>query len=124
MTSISEDFSDWRLRFSRLRASPVEYLESLELQFKNKEPEVAAFVVSDWDRAAELAAQSDARYRNRQPLSPIDGLPVAVKDNIETAEFPTQMQSPIFSGYRSRRNAEVVRRLIDGGAIIVGKTVT
>jgi Asp-tRNA(Asn)/Glu-tRNA(Gln) amidotransferase A subunit family amidase len=124
MNAIWGDFSDWRSRFLRRQASPVEYVGLLELQCQSTEPKVSALVISDWDQAKKLAAESDARYRKHELLSPIDGLPVVVKDNIETAEFPTQMQSPIFAGYQSKRNAEVVRRLINGGAIVVGKTVT
>jgi Asp-tRNA(Asn)/Glu-tRNA(Gln) amidotransferase A subunit family amidase len=124
MNAIRGDFSDWRSRFLRRQASPVEYVGLLELQCQSTEPKVSALVISDWDQAKKLAAESDARYRKHELLSPIDGLPFVVKDNIETAEFPTQMQSPIFAGYQSKRNAEVVRRLIDGGAIVVGKTVT
>lgn len=124
MNSIWCDFSDWRARFLDLRASPVEYIDLLEHKFNDRERDVLAFVVSDWGRARCLAAESDVRYRKRQPLSPIDGLPFVVKDNIETVEFPTQLQSPIFAGYQSRRNAEAVHRLIGGGAIVVGKTVT
>jgi Asp-tRNA(Asn)/Glu-tRNA(Gln) amidotransferase A subunit family amidase len=121
MNAIRGDFSDWRSRFLRRQVSPVEYVGLLELQCQSTEPQVSALVVSNWDQAKKLAAESDARYRKHEPLSPVDGLPFVVKDNIETAEFPTQMQSPIFAGYQSKRNAEVVRRLIDGGAIVVWK---
>src|SRR5262249_56057597 len=57
-------------------------------------------------------------------LSPIDGMPVAIKDVIETVDMPTQMGSPLFLGWRSEKDAASVRALRDAGAVIVGKTVT
>lgn len=120
----SEDFTAWRERFLSGAATPVTYLERQRASFLRREPDVHAFVHADWDRAAVLADQSAQRYRHRRPLSPIDGLPFAIKDIIETADLPTEMGSPIFSGFQARRNAACVMILIEAGAVPVGKTVT
>ena len=58
------------------------------------------------------------------PLSPIDGMPIGIKDIIETADFPTKNGSPIYFGWRSERDGASVAALREAGAVILGKTVT
>ena len=58
------------------------------------------------------------------PLSPIDGMPIGIKDIIETADFPTENGSPIYFGWRSERDGASVAALREAGAVILGKTVT
>jgi Asp-tRNA(Asn)/Glu-tRNA(Gln) amidotransferase A subunit family amidase len=72
-------------------------------------------------READAAA---ARWRAGRPLSPIDGMPVGIKDIIETIDCPTEMGSPLYEGWRSQRDAASVAALRAAGAVIVGKTVT
>src|SRR5262249_38476484 len=74
--------------------------------------------------ARAAADQSTARWRTGQPRSPIDGMPIGIKDIIETADMPTENGSPLFAGFRSERDGASVAALREGGAIIVGKTVT
>src|SRR5262249_53973217 len=62
--------------------------------------------------------------RAGKPLSAIDGMPVGIKDIIETYDMPTQMGSPLFAGWRGERDAASVYALRAAGAVIVGKTVT
>ncbi|MEK9662328.1 MAG: amidase, partial [Alphaproteobacteria bacterium] len=80
------------------------------------------FVVTDMEGARRAADAATARYRAGTPLSAVDGMPVGLKDTIETADLPTQMGSPHFKGYRSNRDAACVDALRRGGAVIVGKT--
>ncbi|WP_028345620.1 amidase [Bradyrhizobium murdochi] len=55
---------------------------------------------------------------------PLRGITVGIKDIMDTAEFPTEMGSPIYRGYRSRGDAAVVMMLKQAGASIIGKTTT
>jgi Asp-tRNA(Asn)/Glu-tRNA(Gln) amidotransferase A subunit family amidase len=55
---------------------------------------------------------------------PLRGIAVGIKDIIDTAEFPTEMGSPIYRGYRPRGDAAVVMMLKQAGASIAGKTTT
>lgn len=57
-------------------------------------------------------------------MSQIDGMPIGVKDIIETADMPTQMGSPIFTDWRPRFDSASVSALKQAGAVILGKTVT
>ena len=63
----------------------------------------------------------NARAQNAGPLR---GIAVGIKDIMDTADFPTEMGSPIYRGYRSRGDAAVVMLLKQAGATIVGKTTT
>ena len=104
--------------------SPRAFLERCIEAIEAREPEVKAFVTLDIEGARKFADESSARYGDGRPASPVDGCPYGVKDIIETADMPTQMGSPIFEGWRSMRDAACVRALRNGGAILLGKTVT
>jgi len=59
---------------------------------------------------------------NPEELSPLNGIPVAVKDNFCTQEIPTSCGSRMLHGYRSPYTATVVNKLLNHGAILMGKT--
>src|SRR5581483_9183794 len=104
--------------------TPRQFLErSLEL-FEAWEPRIGAFVETGIPAARAAAEASTERWRAGKPRSPIDGMPVGIKDIIETADMPTQMGSQLFAGWRSEKDAASVRALRDAGAVILGKTVT
>ena len=75
-------------------------------------------------RRAPTPTASSARWRGGKPLSPIDGMPLGIKDIIETADMPTENGSPLFAGFRSERDAASVAALREAGGVILGKTVT
>lgn len=104
--------------------SPSRYLDRCLERLAAVEREVRAFVVTDVAQARRLAEDATHRYRSGQALSPIDGIPIGVKDIIETRDFPTQMGSEVFAGWQSRRDAWSVHALRSAGAIVVGKTAT
>ena len=79
-----------------------------------------AFVALDEDAVLARARELDAM----EPTGPLHGVPVALKDIIDTADLPTRYGSPIYAEHRPAADATVVRRLRDAGALIIGKTVT
>ena len=79
-----------------------------------------AFAAFDPEVALEAARAVDA-VRNRGPLA---GVPVAVKDVIDTAQYETAYGSPIYRGHRPALDAACVTLLRQSGAVILGKTVT
>jgi len=81
-----------------------------------------AFLAVDRSGAVARAADIDARRQAGQPLGPLAGLPVAVKDALCTADLPTTCGSKMLAGYRPPYDAEVVARLRRADAVIVGKT--
>jgi Asp-tRNA(Asn)/Glu-tRNA(Gln) amidotransferase A subunit family amidase len=104
--------------------SPIQVLNECLAEVDQREPEVAAFTVIDAQAARVAAEASTKRWRANTPLSAIDGMPVGVKDMIDTADLVTGMGSPLFDGYRPRFDAASVQGLREGGAVILGKTVT
>lgn len=110
--------------FASGRDSPVAVLEECLAEIDRREPAVGAFTILDVAAARAAAAASVARWREGRPLSAIDGMPVGVKDMIDTATLVTGMGSPLFDGHRPRFDAASVQGLLEAGAVIVGKTVT
>jgi len=106
------------------RQSPREFLERCLDIIAAREKAVKAFVTLDVKGARKAADAATRRYRAGSPLSPVDGMPLAVKDIIATAGMPTQMNSPAFKGWQSGQDAACVAALRQGGAVIVGKSVT
>ncbi len=104
--------------------TPRDYLERCLETIGQREPEVRAFVVTNIDGAREAADESTSRYKANRPLSMVDGMPVCIKDLYETADMPTQMNSPVYEGWHSHRDAAHVYALRMGGAAVIGKTVT
>ncbi len=72
------------------------------------------------------SAPSSAAPRTsaRASAGPLRGIAVGIKDIIDTADFPTEMGSPIYRGFRPRADAPVVMMLKQAGATIIGKTTT
>jgi Asp-tRNA(Asn)/Glu-tRNA(Gln) amidotransferase A subunit family amidase len=80
-----------------------------------------------WVRVSAEFTLDQARRLDAVPAGergPLHGMPVGVKDIIDTADLPTEYGSPIYAGHRPAEDAEVVSRLRAAGAVIVGKTVT
>ncbi|MFA6264309.1 MAG: amidase [Pseudolabrys sp.] len=104
--------------------TPRHFLERCLERIEQAEPVVQAFVCFDLERARQASDDASVRYRGNRALSPIDGMPLGLKDIIETRHMPTGMNSPIFDGYRPRRDAACVIALRKAGAVFLGKTVT
>jgi Asp-tRNA(Asn)/Glu-tRNA(Gln) amidotransferase A subunit family amidase len=117
-------FCDMQSQFLAGESTPSLYLEKCINAIGAREREIGAFVVMQIEVARQAAEQASRRWRQGTQLSCIDGLPIGIKDIIETRDMPTQMGSPIFAGWSSHRDAASVAALRECGAIIFGKTVT
>ena len=83
---------------------------------------VHAFLKLDPEGAIKAARESDARRSQGKPVSPLDGIPVSVKDLIVTRGIETTAASKMLEGYIPPYDATVVAKLREAGAIILGKT--
>lgn len=90
-------------------------------RISEREETVEAWVHLDAEHALAQARERDAAPA---PLGPLHGVPVGVKDIVDTADFPTECGTPIHAGRRPRNDADCVARLRAAGAVVLGKTVT
>ncbi len=121
---IPQSYTNRAADFASGKDTPTAFLQRCLANVEVFEPTVGAFVHLEVEKARAVAAASTVRWREGRQLSRIDGMPVGIKDLIETADMPTQCGSPVFEGYRSHRDAASVLALRQAGAIILGKTVT
>jgi len=128
----SYDPTTWRLKtffdaivdFPDGSDSPRDYLERCLEEIARRESEVMAFAHLNIEGARAQADAATERYRMGHAMSSVDGLPIGIKDLIETRDMPTEFGSELFAGHRPIRDAAVVAGLRAGGAVLVGKTVT
>jgi aspartyl-tRNA(Asn)/glutamyl-tRNA(Gln) amidotransferase subunit A len=109
--------------FERGVFSPVEVFDALDSRIARLNPQLNAFVARS-NSAREAAAASAARYRNKEPLGPLDGVPVAIKDNLVVAGMPATWGSRVFAGTICDTDEPAIARLRAAGAVIIGKTNT
>ncbi len=111
-----------RLASGALRA--VDLVEACLAQIAAHEPAVQAWAWLDGNHAIEQARALDARRQAGRPIGPLHGLPVALKDIIDTKGIPTANGMAVDAGRVPADDAWIVARLRAAGAIILGKTVT
>ncbi len=89
-----------------------------------REPDVQAWAYIDPEYAMAQARTADEQLQEGKGVGPLHGVPVGIKDIIDTADMPTENGSPLFQGRRTNHDATCVAALRAAGAIIMGKTVT
>ena len=119
-----KSYRNERKSFENGTSSPSSFLEECLKPIDEVEEKIAAFVATDIDGAKVAARESDKRWRERKPLSLIDGMPLCIKDIMETASMPTEQGSDLFVGWRGKRDCAAVAALREAGAIIIAKAVT
>jgi indoleacetamide hydrolase len=80
-----------------------------------------AFISLEPDRVRAAALRADQQRQRGDRLGPLHGVPLVLKDNIDTADYPTTAGTLGLAGHRPKHNAPVVQRLLDAGALILGK---
>ncbi len=104
--------------------TPRAYLERCLETITQRDDVVKAYVSLNEDSARAAADASAARYKDDRPLSAIDGLPISIKDLLETKDMPTQMGCEAYAGNFPKNDNAAVRALREAGAVVLGKTVT
>jgi amidase len=102
------------------KLTATKLVEACLAHIEAREPTVNAW--AHLDRAHALA-QAKARDAEK-PVGPLHGVPVGIKDIIDTADLPTEYGSPIYAGHRPGYDAACVALVRRAGGIIMGKTVT
>ncbi|MBT6426526.1 MAG: amidase, partial [Rhodospirillaceae bacterium] len=104
--------------------TPRAYLERCLETIAAREPLIKAYAAVNEDGARAAADAATDRYQAGQPLSPIDGMPISIKDLLETKDMPTQMGCEAYLGNFPKNDNAAVWALRQAGAVILGKTVT
>ncbi len=81
-----------------------------------------AFIAFAPNAVRQAARRADERRRGSERHRPLNGIPLALKDNLDTTDYPTSGGTPGLAANRPKRNAPVVEKLLEAGAIVLGKT--
>ncbi len=100
------------------REAVDEYLDRIE----RLNPQINAVVTVDADRARRVAEERDCAVAAGETLGPLHGVPITIKDAFETAGMRTTAGLPEYAHHVPDRDAAAVARLVDAGAVILGKT--
>ena len=115
------DLTEIHARLVYGELSSVEFTQRCVDRIAKIDPELNAVIAID-HTALDQATRSDQRHTHGDDLGPLDGIPVLVKDNIDTAHLASTSGSKLLAGAAPSRDADVVTRLRAAGAIVLGKT--
>jgi len=119
-TSIDEIHAAFQSGKLTARQLVQQYLDRIQ-EYDQQGPKINSVITLN-PMALEQADRLDAQYRRSGPSGPLHGIPVLVKDEIDTAGMPTTLGTVVFQDYRPPLDAFVVAKLKEAGAIILGKT--
>lgn len=105
--------------------SSVELVTSLLKRIEKVDASIHSYITVDAERALEQAQEADRLLANQSgspPASPLLGVPLAIKDNICTRGMKTSCASKILENFVPPYHATVIQKILDQGAIIIGKT--
>ena len=102
--------------------SSVDLLEAINKRISATEAHLHAYLTLDHEGSVEAARQADRDFAAGEDRGPLQGIPVAVKDNMCTLGVDTTASSQILAGWKPPYDGTAVARLKDAGAVIVGKT--
>jgi Asp-tRNA(Asn)/Glu-tRNA(Gln) amidotransferase A subunit family amidase len=115
---------DFTAAYASGRVSPADVAERVleaSTALDQRNPPMRVFIAQQGADVRAQAAASAARWRAGRPLGPLDGVPVAVKDELDVQGYPTTVGTSFQGGAPARADAFVVARLRAAGAVIIGK---
>jgi Asp-tRNA(Asn)/Glu-tRNA(Gln) amidotransferase A subunit family amidase len=104
--------------------SSEQLMDACLARVREVDGDVQAWAFLDPEHALEQARAADRWKAEGNPLGPLHGVPLGIKDIIDTGDMPTENGSPLHAGRTPSRDASVVALLRGAGAVIMGKTVT
>ena len=114
--------SELRIALEAGAVSAVELVDAVRAREDELGARVRALLHPRWEAARAEAARSDERRAAGDARSPLDGIPIVLKDNIVQAEEPATCASRILEGYRSPFSSTAVERLEEAGAVVVARS--
>lgn len=123
MTDLAiEPIANLAPRIASRELSPVELVGAVLARIDDLDPQLAAYVIVDGAAGIAAAQEAEAEIGRSGARGPLHGIPVAIKDCLAVAGWPTTNGSPRMAGHVTAFDAAVVERLRTAGAIILGKT--
>ncbi|MBS0240784.1 MAG: Asp-tRNA(Asn)/Glu-tRNA(Gln) amidotransferase subunit GatA [Proteobacteria bacterium] len=104
--------------------SPVDVAEATLARIEAVNPKLSAYITVTSDVALNAAKASEARFKAGKPLGPFDGIPFALKDNVETAGIRSTSHSKLLFDNVPKEDAHVAAKLTSAGGVLLGKTAT
>ncbi|MEZ5988025.1 MAG: amidase family protein, partial [Planctomycetota bacterium] len=101
--------------------SPTELVEAALARIEAVDGKVGAFLSVEADSALARARELEAARARGEPCGPLYGVPIGLKDNLNHTGWPLTCASRVLEGYRASYDATAVRRLLDAGAVPVGR---
>ncbi len=118
------DAVDLAARLASREITPMQLLEVCLERCDRLERKLNAFTMLDRDGATAAAREATERQKAGRSRGPLDGMPVAIKDNLYVAGLPAEWGSRMLKGFVPDRDDICVERLRTAGAVIIGKTTT
>ncbi|MGB8130209.1 MAG: amidase [Candidatus Angelobacter sp.] len=115
------DLSEASRAVQKKEVSPVELTQACLARIEKLNPTLKAFITVTGTAALEAARKAEAEIARGEWKGPLHGIPLAVKDLVETAGVKTTAASAVLKDYVPASDAEVIRRLKSAGAILLGK---
>ncbi|HXV59507.1 MAG TPA: amidase family protein, partial [Vicinamibacteria bacterium] len=119
LTELSATEAVKAMREGELRAE--DYASAL-LQRCEAGQHLNAFITLEPGHVLEAARAADRKRDSGAVLGPLHGLPIPIKDSVNTKDFPTTAGTSALRNFRPREDAPIVRTLVEAGAIVLGKT--
>jgi len=104
------------------KISSVELTQAMLQRIRDVDPKIKSYVTIREDVALEQAKRADERLGKGENVTPLTGIPFAMKDCISTRGVRTTCSSKILENYVPQYNATVTNKLLDSGAVLIGKT--
>ena len=104
--------------------SSLELVKSCLARIAETDRAIGAWAWLDPESALAQAAECDRLRKAGMATGPLHGVPVGLKDIIDTRDMPTELGTPVHAGRRTDTDARLVEHLREAGAVIMGKTVT
>ncbi|MEI6202783.1 MAG: amidase family protein, partial [Enhydrobacter sp.] len=110
--------------YKKGKLSPVEAMKAVLARVEKVNPTINALCVVDTDAALKAARISERRWKKGKPLSALDGVPVSIKELIRVKGWPARMASKLTDPAPADRDAPVVARLREAGAIVFAQSTS
>lgn len=113
-----------QIKMQNKELDPMDVVNESITKYKKSDNKFKSFINFDEDVLIKKAESTRLKISNNEDLSPLECMPIGVKDIFNTSDYPTQMGSALWKDFTPGNDARVVYNLKNSGAVVAGKTVT